>query len=171
MSFSAATAAWIAIGAAACAVLALLVALWIWLRVRRLRAAQSTLLGEGKSDLVDFAVSLQGRIDDLHRAVDEVASGLVRVDRRVDESVRNVSIVRYDAYEDTGGHQSASLAVLDSQRTGVVVTRDPGARLRAHLHEGARPRPALRGALAGGSRGRRARHVSLKFSACSRFSS
>ena len=126
MSFSSATAAWIAIGAAACAVLALLVALWIWLRVRRLRAAQSTLLGEGKSDLVDFAVSLQGRIDDLHRAVDEVASGLVRVDRRVDESVRNVSIVRYDAYEDTGGHQSASLAVLDSQRTGVVVTAIQG---------------------------------------------
>ena len=126
MSFSAATAAWIAIGAAACAVLALLVALWIWLRVRRLRAAQSTLLGEGKSDIVDFAVSLQGRIDDLHRAVDEVASGLVRVDRRVDESVRNVSIVRYDAYEDTGGHQSASLAVLDSQRTGVVLTAIQG---------------------------------------------
>ena len=126
MSFSAATAAWIAIGAAACAVLALLVVLWIWLRVRRLRAAQSTLLGDGKSDLVDFAVSLQGRIDDLHRAVDEVAAGLVRVDRRVDESVRNVSIVRYDAYEDTGGHQSASLAVLDSQRTGVVVTAIQG---------------------------------------------
>src|ERR1044071_3228853 len=118
MSFSAATAAWIAIGAAACAVAALLVALWIWLRVRRLRAAQSTLLGDGKSDLVDFAVSLQARIDDLHRAVDEVAAGLVRVDRRVDESVRNVSIVRYDAYEDTGGHQSASLAVLDLQRAG-----------------------------------------------------
>ena len=126
MSFSAATAAWIAIGAAACAVVALLVAIWIWLRVRRLRAAQSTLLGEGKSDIVDFAVSLQGRIDDLHRAVDEVASGLVRVDRRVDESVRNVSIVRYDAYEDTGGHQSASLAVLDSARSGVVVTAIQG---------------------------------------------
>src|ERR1043165_7736489 len=75
MSFSAATAAWIAVGAAACAVAALLVALWIWLRVRRLRAAQSTLLGDGKSDLVDFAVSLQARIDDLHRAGDEVAAG------------------------------------------------------------------------------------------------
>jgi hypothetical protein len=126
MNLSSATAAWIAIGAAAAAALALLVTLWIWLRVKRLRAGQSTLLGDGKSDIVDFAVSLQGRIDDLHRAVDEVAAGLVRVDRRVDESVRNVSIVRYDAYEDTGGHQSASLAVLDSQRTGVVVSAIQG---------------------------------------------
>ena len=126
MNLSASTAAWIAIGAAAAAAVALVVAAWIWLRVRRLRAGQEVLLGGGKGDLVDFAVSLQGRIDDLHRAVDEVAAGLVRVDRRADESVRNVSIVRYDAYEDTGGHQSASLAVLDSTRTGVVVTAIQG---------------------------------------------
>jgi len=126
MSVSTATAAWIAIGAAAVAGVAVLLVTWIWLRVRRLRSGQAVLLGEGKSDLVDFAVSLQGRIDDLHRAVDEVAAGLVRVDRRADESVRNISIVRYDAYEDTGGHQSGSLALLDSGRTGIVVTAIQG---------------------------------------------
>ncbi|MGB2873925.1 MAG: DUF4446 family protein [Gaiellaceae bacterium] len=126
MSVSSATAAWIAIGAAAGAGAALVGAAWVWSRVRRLRTGQAVLLGGGKADLVDFAVSLQGRIDDLHRAVDEVAAGLVRVDRRVDESVRNVSIVRYDAYEDTGGHQSASLAVLDSRRTGIVLSAIQG---------------------------------------------
>ncbi len=126
MSVSSPTAAWIATGAAAAAGLALVGALWVFLRVRRLRAGQAVLLGDGKTDLVDFAVSLQGRIDDLHRAVDEIAAGLVRVDRRVDRSVTNTSIVRYDAYEDTGGHQSASLAVLDSGRSGVVVTAIQG---------------------------------------------
>src|SRR5205823_15281 len=126
VNLSASTAAWIAIGAAAAAAVAGGLAAWVWLRVRRLKAGQEVLLGGGKGDLVDFAVSLQGRIDDLHRAVDEVAAGLVRVDRRADESVRNVSIVRYDAYENTGGHQSASLAVLDSGRTGVVVTAIQG---------------------------------------------
>jgi len=126
VTFSASTAALIAIGAAAVAAVALVLAAWIWLRVQRLKTGQEVLLGGGKGDLVDFAVSLQGRIDDLHRAVDEVAAGLVRVDRRADESVRNVSIVRYDAYENTGGHQSASLAVLDSGRTGVVVTAIQG---------------------------------------------
>jgi HAMP domain-containing protein len=126
MSVSSATAAWIAIGAAAAAVAALLAALWVSLRVRRLREGQAVLLGDDRTDLVDFAVSLQARIDDLHRAVDEVAAGLVRVDRRVDESVTNTSIVRYNAYEDTGGHQSASLALLDSARTGVVVSAIQG---------------------------------------------
>jgi uncharacterized protein DUF4446 len=91
-----------------------------------MREAQMTLLGGGKSDLVDFAVSLQGRIDDLHRAVDEVAGALARVDRRVDGAVTNTSVIRYDAYEGAGGHQSASLAFLDAARSGVVVSAIQG---------------------------------------------
>jgi hypothetical protein len=110
-----------ALGAAGVAI-----ALWASIRVKRVRDAQRSLLGGGRRDLVDFAVSLQGRVDDLHRAVDEVAAGLARVDRRVDGTVTNTAIVRYDAYEDTGGHQSASLALLDSARTGVVVTAIQG---------------------------------------------
>jgi hypothetical protein len=144
VSVSTATAAWIAIGAAGGAGLAFLLTGWIWLRVRRLKAGQAVLLGGGKADLVDFAVSLQGRIDDLHRAVDEVAAGLVRVDRRTDESVRNISIVRYDAYEDAGGNQSASLAVLDSQRTGVVVSAIQGRDYaRIYMKELERGRPSV----------------------------
>jgi hypothetical protein len=75
----------IAIAAAAAAALALLAAVMAWLQLKRVRSSQQVMLGGGKGDLVDFAVSLQGRIDDLHRAVDEVAAGLARVDRRVDE--------------------------------------------------------------------------------------
>jgi Protein of unknown function (DUF4446) len=144
MSVSSNAAAWIAIGAAAGAALTLLLAAWLWLRVRRLKVGQAVLLGGAKADLVDFAVSLQGRIDDLHRAVDEVAAGLVRVDRRADESVRNISIVRYDAYEDAGGNQSASLAVLDSQRTGVVVSAIQGRDYaRIYMKELDRGRPSV----------------------------
>jgi hypothetical protein len=126
VSVSATTAAWIAIGACAAAVIALAIVLYLWLKIRRVREAQMVLLGGGKSDLVDFAVSLQARIDDLHRAVDEVAAGLARVDRRVDGCVSKTSIVRYDAYEGAGGHQSASLVFLDAARSGVVFTAIQG---------------------------------------------
>jgi uncharacterized protein DUF4446 len=116
----------IAIAAAVVAGLALAVALFLWMRVSRVRSTQAVLLGTGSADLVDFAVSLQGRIDDLHRAVDEVAAGLSRVDRRVDGAVTNTAVVRYDAYEGTGGQQSASVAFLDATRTGTVVTAIQG---------------------------------------------
>jgi Protein of unknown function (DUF4446) len=116
----------VALGAATAAGVALALSVWLWLRLRRVREAQRVLLGGSKADLVDFAVSLQGRIDDLHRAVDEVAAGLSRVDRRVDGSLTNTSVVRYDAYAGTGGHQSASFAFLDANRTGTVVTAIQG---------------------------------------------
>ena len=99
---------------------------WAWVKVRRVREAQRVLIGGSRKDLVEFSVSLQGRIDDLHRAVDEVAAGLARVDRRVDSTVMNTSIVRYDAYEDAGGHQSASLAFLDGVRSGLVLSAIQG---------------------------------------------
>jgi uncharacterized protein DUF4446 len=126
MHLSASAAGWIAIAAAAAAAVALLFALACYLALRRVRQAQLVLLGGGKSDLVDFAVSLQGRVDDLHRSVDEIATGLGRVDRRVDDTVSKTAIVRYDAYESSGGHQSASVALLDSARTGVVLSAIQG---------------------------------------------
>jgi hypothetical protein len=114
--------------------------------LRRIRHAQVVLLGGGKEDLVDFAVSLQARIDDLVRAVDEVAGGLSRVDRRVDDCVAKTSIVRYDAYEDKAGQSSATFALLDSARTGVVVSAIQGrdyARIYMKELDHGRPSTAL----------------------------
>jgi hypothetical protein len=116
----------LAVAAAAAALLALALALAFYLTLRRIRKAQTVLLGSGKDDLVDFAVSLQTRIDDVLRAVDEVALALARVDKRIDGCLSHTSIVRYDAYEDAGGHQSASLAFLDAARSGVVVSAIQG---------------------------------------------
>lgn len=116
----------VAVAACAAAALALVLALVLWRRIARIHAAQTVVLGSGRRDLLDFAVALQSRIDDLHRAVDEVAAGLSRVDRRVDGAVTNAAVVRYDAYEGTGGQQSASVALLDATRTGTVLTAIQG---------------------------------------------
>jgi hypothetical protein len=119
-------AAWIAIGAAALSVVTFALAIAFYVQLRNVRRAQKVMIGNGTGDLVDFAMSLQARIDDLHRAVDEVAAGLSRIDKRVDGCLSHTSIVRYDAYEDAGGHQSASLAFLDAARSGVVVSAIQG---------------------------------------------
>jgi hypothetical protein len=116
----------IAIVAGAVAVLGLVLALVLHLRLRRVRAAQQTLLATGGNDLVDFAVALQGRIDGLHRALDELSAVVARLERRIDSTVSRLAVVRYDAYEKSGGHQSASVALLDSSRTGVVLSAIQG---------------------------------------------
>jgi hypothetical protein len=88
----------VAIAACVVAVVALLTSALLLRRLRRLQSGQKAVLGGASHDMVDFAVALQGRIDDLHRAVDEVATGLSRVDRRVDGAITNTAVVRYDAY-------------------------------------------------------------------------
>ena len=123
---SATVAGWIAIGAAAAAIAAIVVAIGCYLTLRRVRQAQLVVVGGGRADLVDFSVSLQSRIDDLHRAVDRVSATLERLDRRVDETVSKTAIVRYDAYEQSGGHQSASIAMLDASRSGVILSAIQG---------------------------------------------
>jgi hypothetical protein len=99
----------VAVAAAVIGAIGFGLAWWAWVKVRRVRDAQRVLLGGGRKDLVD-----------------EDAAGLARVYRRVDGTMMNTSIVRYDAYEDTGGHQSASLVLLDAARSGIVITAIQG---------------------------------------------
>lgn len=144
MSSSAAAA--IAIGAGVLAVVGIAVAAVALSRLHAIRSAQQALLGRGSSDLVDFAVALQGRLDETHRKLDGVADGMGRLDRRVDGVVSRLAVVRYDAYENTGGHQSASIALLDESRSGVVLTAIQGrdyARIYVKELEGGRAPVAL----------------------------
>jgi hypothetical protein len=126
MHLSSTAAGWIAVGAAAVAVVALVLLALNRRALQRVRTAQNVLLGGGTGDLVDFAVSLQARIDELNRAVHTVTGGLERIDARIDGTVSKTAIVRYDAYENSGGHQSASVAMLDASRSGVVLSAIQG---------------------------------------------
>jgi hypothetical protein len=123
---SSSAAAAIAIAAGVLAVAALVLAGIAWSRLRAIRSAQQALLGRGSSDLVDFAVALQGRMDETYRKIDELGGANAELHRRVDGVVSRVAVVRYDAYENTGGHQSASVALLDASRTGIVLTAIQG---------------------------------------------
>jgi hypothetical protein len=129
VSLSSSTAGWIAIGAAAGALVVAVLLLLVWLDGRRSRGQRQSLIGEsggGRGDLVDFAITLQARVDDLHRAVDEIAAAVARVDRRMDATIARTAIVRYDAYEQAGGRQSASVAMLDANRSGIVLSAIQG---------------------------------------------
>jgi len=116
----------LAIASAALAVVAVAGAAVALLALRRIRAGQLIVLADGKADLVDFSVSLQARIDDLHKTVDEIASALTRVDKRFDGALTNVALIRYDAYGDSGGQQSATVAMLDSDRSGILLSAIQG---------------------------------------------
>ena len=117
----------VALAAGAVALLAFVVALVVAIKLRRLRTAQQVVLGSGgRDDLVAHASNLQAAFEALHGRVEEVAERLdarmATAERRLDGAIAHRALVRYDAYGEMSGHQSVSLALLDADRNGVVLS-------------------------------------------------
>ena len=116
----------VALAAAGAAALALIWLVALSVKLRRLRAAQRTVLGAADTDLVGHAATLQEAFVQLRDWVEETATRLdermLAAEHRIDGCVTYTSLVRYDAYNEMSGRQSSTLALLDAHRTGVVVS-------------------------------------------------
>lgn len=69
------------------------------------------LLADSSEDMRDLRADLQEALDELNRARQESA-----------DAIRHVAVVRYDAPGAAARHQSFSLALLDAEGDGVVVS-------------------------------------------------
>jgi hypothetical protein len=120
------TAGIVAMAAGAVALLALLLCLILWFKLRRVRAAQRVVLGGQEQDLVGHAASLQEQFELLSGYVQDAAERLDQrmetAERRIDHSVAYRALIRYDAYGEMSGRQSTSIALLDANRSGLVLS-------------------------------------------------
>lgn len=116
-----------ALSAGALALAALLLGFVLAVRLKRLRTAQRTVLGDrGSTDLVGHAAELQTAFLALHDRVEEVVASIDErmgvAERRLDGAIAYRSLVRYDAYGELTGNQSTTIALLDAERNGVVLS-------------------------------------------------
>jgi Protein of unknown function (DUF4446) len=117
----------IAIAAGGVALLALVASAFLYARIRRLARRQRIVLGErGEVDLVSHAAGLHDAFEALRSYVDDVAT---RLDARLggaEAALRTTfahrALVRYDAYNELSGRQSVSIALLDDERSGLVLS-------------------------------------------------
>jgi Protein of unknown function (DUF4446) len=135
----------VALAAGGIALVALVLALVLAVKLRRVRTAQTAVLGSsGRDDLVAHAGALQAAFEVLHGRVEEVAERLDArmgaAERRLDGTIAHRALVRYDAYNELSGHQSISLALLDAGRNGVVLSciahRDTARLYCKQVHDG-----------------------------------
>jgi len=115
-----------ALAAGGVALVALLLAGSLAVQLRRVRAAQRIVLGGTARDLTAHAAELQRAFEALDARVEEVAERLQErmgsVERRLDGTIAHRALVRYDAYGELTGHQSTSLALLDANGDGLVLS-------------------------------------------------
>ena len=117
----------VALAAGAVALIALVLAIVLAVKLRRLRAGQRVVLGTyGTADLVAHASDLQAAFAALSGHVEEVSQRLdarmATAELRLDGAIAYRALVRYDAYGELSGHQSTTIALLDAQHSGVVLS-------------------------------------------------
>jgi hypothetical protein len=116
----------VALGAAGVGLVALLLAIVLAVKLRRMRNSQRAVLGDGQRDLVTHAEEIQTAFTQMRDWVEESIEHFERrmgeVESRVDGCIAYTSLIRYDAYNELSGHQSSSVALLDTRKTGVVLT-------------------------------------------------
>jgi hypothetical protein len=116
----------VALAAAAVAVVSLLIAATVAYRLGRVRSEQKAVLGDRREDLVSHAAALQGEflaLQEYVRGTAERLDGRMHTaEGRLDGAISYTSLVRYDAYGEMSGRQSMSIALLDSSRTGIVLS-------------------------------------------------
>ena len=116
----------VALAAAGVAVAALLWCALLTMRLRRLRAEQRVVLGNVRTDLVAHAAGLHEAFLDLQQRTEHFAQHLEQrmdeAEHRLDGTLAYRSLVRYDAYNELSGHQSTTIALLDAEHNGVVLS-------------------------------------------------
>jgi hypothetical protein len=121
------TAGIVALAGAGVALVSLGWALALTVQLRRVRAAQTTVLGpHGRQDLVAHAAALDAAFRELRDHVDlvhgQIDDRLADAEARLDGTIAYRGLVRFDAYNEMSGRQSASLALLDAHGSGLVVS-------------------------------------------------
>jgi hypothetical protein len=120
------TAGIVAVASGAVAVVALGTSVGLAIAMRRLRSAQRVLLGGEQQDLVSHAAALQSAFEALSSYVEDAANRLdervTYAERRLDGAVAYRALIRYDAYGEMSGRQSTSIALLDANRSGIVLS-------------------------------------------------
>jgi hypothetical protein len=135
------SAPYVALAAAALGLVLFVLVLVLWSRMRQLRRAQVVVMGHHEQrDIVGHVESLDSQVRNLREAVEILTDQLDEQKRHLDHALTNRAILRYDAFRDAGGEQSASFALLDQYRSGVVFSaiaaRDFARIYVKHLSEG-----------------------------------
>ena len=112
----------VAIVAAVVAVVAALLAAAAHLRLARLRRRFTVLWAGGETDVATLAAAQERRLAGLAGRLDTTRGEVEALRGDVAQSLRHVSVLRYDAFGDIGGRLSFSCAVVDDAGDGLVIS-------------------------------------------------
>jgi len=100
---------------------ALILIVLIWLIVLEMRLRKLFRGSDGK-DIEGIIGGIKKDIENLNRREGDMEEYIKDAEPRLRMSVKHVGMIRYDSYQGAGGGQSFSIALLDEDKHGVVVS-------------------------------------------------
>jgi len=116
------TSATLVVVALGAAVLAIAIAVGAQLRLTRIQARYRVLWAGGEKDVAAVLSDQAGEIAQLRSDAERLRAQLTRSASDVEQSLRHVAVVRYDAFGDMGGRLSFSAAIVDDRGDGLVIS-------------------------------------------------
>jgi hypothetical protein len=93
------------------------------IRVSRLsRRLRSLTRGSDSGSLEDTIAAQMASVEDAMHRMDRLEQAVAGLQAQLPECIQYTNLVRYDAFDDVGGEQSFSLALLNGHGDGLVVT-------------------------------------------------
>lgn len=104
-------------------VLWLVTLIWLFVQASSLnKRIQRLTAGATGASLERVLMDHLARVEEVDTRQRQVEQRVSALEGQIPLCVQRVGLVRYDAFEDVGGQQSFSVAMLDAQQNGVVLT-------------------------------------------------
>ncbi len=115
----------------------LLLGIWIFLIELRLK---KFFRGKRAKDLESVLISLSDELKKLNISKEKIEKYMETVEKRLKKSVQGTGIIRFNPFEDAGSNQSFSVAFLNEEGDGVVISslysREKVSVYAKHIKEG-----------------------------------
>lgn len=111
------------LAAAAIMLVFLIIVISLWVKLNKLRKKYTAMLnGEGSTNIEEIVIDLQQKWNDLKRSNEATDQTINRIREELSRMKSHVGIYRYNAFAERGSDLSFSVAIVDEQKNGVVLS-------------------------------------------------
>lgn len=79
-------------------------------------------VGTKGKNLEDVMIKLDSQMAELKDMQIKINEHLTEVDKRLDKSIRNIEVIRFNPFEDAGSNQSFAMSFLNDEGNGVIIS-------------------------------------------------
>lgn len=97
--------------------------IFLFVKIRKInKASQLFFAGKKGKDLEELLISQDEGIKKLEKDIKELFDGYEKIYNIAAKGIQKVGVVRYNPFKDMGGNQSFSIAMLDRNNSGLIIS-------------------------------------------------